>query len=202
MHLQGALLIGGRSTRMGRPKSRIPLGDTTWGRYLSELLRKVTGNDPVLVGEGSIDDEDHTFTRIADKEAGAGPLSALLGLYRAFPDHDFLVLATDLPNLNTGALRWLIEQAQQTEKAVVWPRFPNRELGEPLAAYYRTAAHDLLQAGWDKGERGLIKALHPDVRFEPVIPDEYLACFDNFNKPEDLARLWDGKATPESGTEH
>ena len=201
MQLQGALLIGGQSSRMGRPKSRIPLGDTTWGRYLCELLRKVTQSDPVLVGEGSIGDDDAAFTRIADIEAGAGPLSAMLGLYRAFPQHDFLVLATDLPNLNAKALNWLIDQAQQTEQAVVWPRFPDVERGEPLAAYYRANAHPLLQAAWDKGTRGLIKGLDPKNRHEPVIPDTLLACFDNFNKPEDLARLWDDEAPPEPHTE-
>ena len=150
MALQGALLIGGRSSRMGRPKSRIPLGDTTWGRYLCELLRKITSLDPVLVGEGSIGDDDTTFIRIPDLEAGAGPLSGMLGLYKAFPEDDFLVLATDLPNLHTKALQWLCDQTQQTDKAVIWPRFPDRERGEPLAAYYRAAAKPILQASWDR----------------------------------------------------
>ena len=104
MRLQGALLIGGASRRMGRAKSKIPLGDTTWGRYLCELLRKVTGHEPVLVGEGSIGEDAAHYRNIPDLYPGSGPLSALLGLYAAFPDADFLVLACDLPGMQASAL--------------------------------------------------------------------------------------------------
>jgi len=195
--LQGALLIGGESRRMGRAKAQIPLGDTTWGCYLYELLRKVTGREPVLVGKGSIGEGGASLPRVGDRRPGAGPLSAILGLYAAYPDADFLVLACDLPGMQAAELRWLINEASGSDRAVVWPRFPDRHHGEPLAACYRAEARRLLEDAWSRGERGLRTALPVSRRHEPVIPETYLSCFANYNRPEDLAHLWDTtRATP------
>ena len=146
MSVLGALLIGGRSERMGRPKSEMALGDTTWGHYLCELLRKVTGEEPVLVGEGSIGEGDVDYPSIPDREPGQGPLSALLGLYQAFPETDFLVLATDLPGMQAKALRWLMGEVEANQHLAIWPRFPDRDVGEPLAAFYRATAKPTLEA--------------------------------------------------------
>ena len=53
----GALMIGGRSTRMGADKALIAKGATTLASHLARLLEKVIGTAPVLVGEGEIGDD-------------------------------------------------------------------------------------------------------------------------------------------------
>lgn len=199
MALQGALMIGGASRRMGRPKSLIPLGDTTWGDYLCGLLATVTGSPAVIVGAGSIGDRDPQFQRISDRAQGAGPLAGLLGLYDAFPQTDFLVLATDMPLMRPDALRWLLQQAEDARKPVVWPRRPERENGEPLAAWYGADARVLLEQAWSQGERSLMRSAPLSARHQPLIDDIYLPCFSSFNHPEDLTRLLDD-ARPGGGS--
>jgi len=186
--LQGALLIGGRSRRMGRPKSQMPINGTTWGGYLCELLQEVTGQVPVLLGEGSIGPSDDLYRRVPDREVGAGPLSGLLGFFDACPKQDLLLLATDMPLLNMDALSWLIDQAERTECHAVWPRFSERDIGEPLGAIYRHSVRNTLEAAWLQGLRGPVRALPAELRFEPVIPDPYRVCFSNFNSPNEVER--------------
>ena len=153
MELQGALLIGGRSRRMGRPKSQIPFNGTTWGKFLCELLQEVTGKAPFLLGEGSIGAGDDLYRRVPDRELGAGPLSGLLGFFDVCRDKDLLLLATDMPLLNADALRWLINQGKESSCSAIWPRFSDREFGEPLAAIYRQSAQKALESAWFRGLR-------------------------------------------------
>ena len=183
------LLIGGASRRMGHPKSLLERDGIPVGLYLCRLLEAVTGRVPVLSGQGSIGPETDRYQRINDREPGAGPLSALLGLYDHLPDCDFLVLATDMPAMDSDALAWLIDQAESTTRPAIWPRFSQRPFGEPLAACYRMAAGPLLQDAWSRGVRSLKRSLREEQRSEPVIPASLERAFANVNTPEQWALL-------------
>ena len=90
-----------------------------------------------------------------------------------------------------------MDETAAVEQQVVWPRFPDREFGEPLAACYRAMASETLTAAWSRGERGLFRALPRDLRYEPIIPETFRSCFVNYNRPEDLAHLWNaGRDAP------
>lgn len=191
--LIGALLIGGASRRMGRPKSLLPLKGTTCGAYLCGLLREVCGREPLLVGTGSIGDATEAYGRVTDRQAGAGPLSALLGLYDQWGGGatDFLVLATDLVAMNAAALNWLLDQVPGDPRLATWPRLPGRPFGEPLAAFYRAAAAPSLEEAWCRGERSLKRALPASRLYQPEIPPTHRAAFANANRPADLLGIQD-----------
>ena len=184
---QGVLLIGGRSLRMGSPKSLLAHGSSNLAVFLCDLLTRVTGRSPMLLGEGPF--EGPELARIPDREAGAGPLSAILGLYDALPHRSFLVLATDLYALNRDALTWLLEEVANTNRPVVWPRFPGRPFGEPLAAIYSPEARPILERRWAEGERSLRRVFDDQQRHEPLIPASFRLAFQGVNTPEELARL-------------
>ncbi len=187
MNIKAALLIGGKSLRMGECKSLLPFGDTTLGHHLCGLLEQVTGTPPLLSGTGGIGPECDVLERVPDRETSAGPLSAVLGLFDRYPQWDFLVLATDLIAMNQAALLWLLEMANHTEQPTVWPRLPDRPFGEPLAAVYKRHAFSFLNAAWLDGIRGLKGALAGSHREQPLIPEHLRFAFTNVNHPEELA---------------
>ena len=194
MNITGALLVGGRSRRMGQPKSLLPRGNTTLGLYLFELMNQVLEVPSLVVGMGDLGKPVPAEQRIADRVSGAGPLAGLLGLFdgtRGSMDETesggFLVLATDLIVMDEAPLTWLVQQAHRCSKAVLWPRFPERKMGEPLAGFYDHSAFALLQAAWDRGIRSLKEAVPQNHRWEPVIPQQFRRHFTNVNHPHQLA---------------
>ncbi len=187
----GALLIGGGSTRMGRPKQLLPLKGTTSGAYLCRLLYQVTGQAPLLVGKGSIGKETGNYRRVLDREPGAGPLSAVLGLFDESDEKGttFLVLATDLLAMNAPALGWLLQQRPPKPNLVTWPQLPGRSHGEPLAGLYLSAAAGMLERAWSDGERSLHRALPKNRIYQPLIPLIYRPAFTNVNQPKDFKAI-------------
>ena len=185
----GCLMIGGSSERMKTPKALILRGKTTLSLYLFRLMEDLLGAPPVLVGNGPIDPALATTTKIEDLEPGAGPLSGLVGLFRALPGNDFLVLATDLYAMERDALQWLLERASDTGKPFIWPGFANQKYGEPLAGIYRSDCAPILESAWAHGFRGLIRAVPNTQKYQPLIPPHLKLMFSNPNTPEELEAL-------------
>jgi molybdopterin-guanine dinucleotide biosynthesis protein A len=187
--LTGALLIGGRSHRMGTPKALLARGDTTLGVYLFQLLESRLREPPLVVGNGALGMAEESFVRLADREPGAGPLSAVLGLFDADPQRDYLVLPSDLYALDIAALDWLIAQRGVGGRVAVRPLLPDRPYGEPLPAIYSAASRPLLEASWSRGERSLAAALGGEHVYEPPLPGNHLRALTNVNRPRDLQAL-------------
>ena len=185
--MRGALLIGGKSSRMGQPKHLLEVAGEPLGQRLCNLLRKLTGHQPLISGEGDI--SGWGLDRVADREQGAGPLSALLGLFDAHPNETWLVLATDMPAMNENALSWLIKQAAASEKPTTWPRFIDRHSGEPLAAIYKPDIIPIMENAWQEGIRGPTRAVQAKYRHQPEIPLHLETVFKNANTPDEWQEL-------------
>lgn len=183
---KAALLIGGKSRRMGRPKALLPKGEITLGLYLCQLLEEVTGEPPTLLGEGPMG--RHSLKHIKDREPGAGPLSALLGWFDSCPQDNVLILACDMIAMNTSALKWLIEQ-ELGEKAALLPRFSGRTFGEPTAAIYTVLARPFLESHWESGKRGLHDAIPENHRLQPIIPQEHEIAFKGANTIQEMEQF-------------
>ncbi|CAM2066853.1 NTP transferase domain-containing protein [Sulfidibacter corallicola] len=190
----GAVFIGGASRRMGVAKCLLERQGRPLALYLGDQVAAVLDAPAVFVGEAPSDGDAFANLRcIADREARGGPLSGLLGLMDAHDAAGYLVLATDLYAMNGSALDWLCDQVHQRPRpeTAVWPRFPERDLGEPLAAFYPRAVKPFLERAWQQGKRSLIRSLPPSERFEPVIPDHLMWAFRGVNTPEELERMRD-----------
>lgn len=186
---QGVILVGGKSRRMGRDKALILRGGVPQYLHLAGLVQQVLGR-PAWIS-GRLANQDCGLRRVADREPGAGPLSALLGVYDAEARLNLLVLACDLFAMEVEALRWLLDQAS-SEKLAVWPRLPGRNFGEPLASLYRQEARRTLEESWFAGNRSLWRCLAPENRFEPEPPMELVRAFRGANTAEDLGEQGDG----------
>lgn len=147
MRCAGFVLTGGASRRMGRDKATIagPASGRPLAAHIAGLLGAVAA--PVVeLGPGV---SGLPFTA----DAGEGPLVALAGaealLGRDGPDA-VLVVATDLPRLTAGLLRWL---ADHPAPGAVVPL--DGGVPQPLCGRYRVEDLRLAAGLAARGERRL-----------------------------------------------
>jgi glutamate dehydrogenase (NADP+)/cyclic pyranopterin phosphate synthase/molybdopterin-guanine dinucleotide biosynthesis protein A len=186
--LKAAILIGGRSRRMGRPKHLLSIDERTLrATWLERTVKLVTPLvlETVLLGQGEVPSSCAHLRRISDVEGISGPLAGILAVMRSEPETDWLVLACDMPAVSTEALRWVLEQRSAENRGVV-PRLSAKNWYEPLFALYTHRALDLfetLYAGGD-GRIGRV-ARHPEIA-NPIVPQILRGAWRNVNTPEEL----------------
>ncbi len=198
---QVAILIGGRSTRMGRDKALIERGGVPQVLHLSRLLAPFSARAPLWVGPPSAALRRHPCAtesatspwvpdRGGDRGERQGPLAGLVGLVDHCRDADFLVVAVDMFGLAAEAVQWLLAQravCRERGRFAVWPRLPERPFGEPLCAWYQRDALMLMAEHFTLGERALHRALPAGYRHEVAVPAALIPCFANINEPEALS---------------
>ena len=182
----GCVLIGGRSTRMGRPKHLLRQGRRTWLEHTVGCLRPVA-EKAVIAGAGEVPRALADVAHLPDALGVRGPLAGILAAMRWAPWATWLVAACDLPNLSPQAIAWLLE----TRTAGVWATLPRPAGGrvvEPLLAHYDFRARAILEGLAAEGNFSPSRAAdHPKV-LTPTPPAALRAAWENVNTPEDLAR--------------
>lgn len=131
--LEGVVLAGGRSRRLGVDKALLQFGDTPLLRIVVDRVARVCSR--VLV---AVDRPDRyqelalSADFVADESPGHGPLSGLQSGLRACGTEHALVVACDLPFLNVRLLRHMAELPRSYQALV--PRQGRR--WQPLHAVY------------------------------------------------------------------
>jgi molybdopterin-guanine dinucleotide biosynthesis protein A len=191
--LGAAVLCGGRSSRMGRPKALLPFGGETLLERVVGRLRQVA--DPVIV----VAAPDQPLPSLAvevvrDPVEGRGPLQGIAVALRALEPHAerAFISATDAPFLSPAFVRRMQALAADCDVAIL------RDGGHhhPLAAVYATwlaaEAEALLAAGRARPffllERGETRIVERDeLLADPALraADPELWSLRNLNHPED-----------------
>jgi molybdopterin-guanine dinucleotide biosynthesis protein A len=181
-----ALLLGGKSRRMGRDKALLPHpdGKLFWQHQLAVLENL---NPSEILWSGSARPGLPSQVRIIEDAAkDAGPLGGLAACLRAMRTELLVVLAVDLAQVEGGFLRRLLDASAPGRGAVV-----RREgFYEPLAAVYPREAGDLALARLATGQLALQDWLR---EAEAAGMMRVVSCSEaesaqlrNFNEPEDL----------------
>jgi molybdopterin-guanine dinucleotide biosynthesis protein A len=153
------LLTGGASRRLGVDKSGLDVGDGPLAERTAGLLRSVA--DPSIeVGRGC-----STLALVADRVPGQGPLAGVVHGWTELKGRSWvgptLVLATDLPFLSDGLLRWLAGHPSRRSVIPSDGRQP-----QMLCARYRAADLDTACALYRDGARAmrdLMAAIDPRI---------------------------------------
>jgi molybdopterin-guanine dinucleotide biosynthesis protein A len=186
-NVTGALLLGGRSKRMGRDKARIEWRGRRGSTRAAELLAGLFEETLLVGGEP---EPQAPGRRISDAAGPACPLRGLVSALEAATCDRVLVLATDLPLLS-GDL--LLALTAWPESVAVVPTDAQRD--HPLCAIYRREA--CLESARRRLETGRL-ALHDwldEIEAERVTLSRLGfgandgALLANLNTPEELARL-------------
>lgn len=143
MKLPGIILAAGSSTRMGRPKALLPLGDSTFLARLIETFAACCS--PVIVVLGGDADKiqsaltpsvvvafnpDHPLGMLSSLQTGLANVAANApGVVFTLVDH---------PRLKVTTLESVLEQFAQSGAEVVIPRYEGQR-GHPVAISRRVA---------------------------------------------------------------
>ena len=186
----GVVLAGGKSSRMGQDKALLPSHGKSLLEQVIETVRPLV-SDLVVVTDVAERYVLSEVRSVADLFPNTGPVGGILTGLMALGEGSHLVVACDMPCLQSSVLESLWERATPEWDAVI----PERQGQlEPLCAVYRTTAIPKLQAFLETGQRAAHKAvatLNACIVREAELRalDPALACFINLNTPQDLERF-------------
>jgi len=190
----GIILAAGASSRMGRPKALLPIGQDSFVTRVCRTLLEAGVDDLVVVAG-----PEHAAVAEAVRVAGLtvrvvenprrddGQLSSVLaGLAVADrPGVDaVLVHLVDAPLVRPETVRAVLDAFRRTHAPVVRPAVEGRH-GHPVL-FSRQVFDDLRRADRAVGAKAVVRAHAADVCDVPV--DDEGACQD-IDTPEDYARL-------------
>src|SRR6478672_2313948 len=103
--LNGLVLAGGKSVRMGYDKSSIQWHGKEQRYYMADLLKQICKDVFISCRKKQKDKIDNEYKTLADTFTGLGPYGGILSAFREYPDAAWLVMACDLPLLNLDMLQ-------------------------------------------------------------------------------------------------
>lgn len=187
--LTAVLFAGGESRRMGADKAVLGIGgEPLWSRQL-RVLRGLNPERLLVSARSRPAWCPPEMEVVPDREPSHGPLSGLAAVLAALETSHALVLALDLPLIETVFLRELWGEAAPGTGVVP----ANGDLLEPLCAVYPKLAAAAVDAALNGGNFSLQNVLavlreRQLMRVMPVAPSARPA-FLNLNSPADLWEL-------------
>ncbi len=207
----GALIAGGRSSRMGRDKAFLDWqGRPLWEVQLAKL--RAAGAAELLIcsrREQAFTGDDFRF--VPDDVEDLGPLAGLVNALKAASHDHVLVLAVDMPFITVELLADLGSQRREEADADAAPGNPPRHLGgyaasasatvqgiipvrdgrfEPLAAIYPRCVLALAEAhlaGTDRSLQGFCRAAEAAGLVRSwTETEEWSEQFRSVNTPREL----------------
>ncbi len=181
------MLAGGKSTRMGTDKAFLEWqGQTLLARAL-KLAESVASSVRIVGDAGKFAPFGHV---VEDTYHHCGPLA---GIHAALAMSDAelnLVLAVDLPFMESEFLNYLISQAMASHAVVTVPHMAGGR--QPLCAVYRARFAAVAESALREG-RNKIDPLFAEVETRVIAEAEIRHAgfseliFQNLNTPEDYA---------------
>lgn len=191
--MTGAVLVGGRSRRLGRDKASLPLA----GRPLAQWVFTALGplvDECWLISNQPLEHLALGFPVLIDLQPGRGALGGLLSAMLVAPGSHVLLSACDTPFLQPPLLEAMLTQARRGGQDAVVCR-SSRGL-EPLPGVFSCRLFQRLQAQV-QGEDLRLRTLLNSCRTR-VLPPEEVGRYDaqelsffNINTGEDLEKAAD-----------
>lgn len=187
--LRGLVLVGGRSTRMGRDKAALAYGDKPQAVAAHELLQTVCPRVFLSCRPG----QPASLPAIHDVVADLGPMGGILSALTAHPDAAWLVLACDLPFVTAATLRHLVAHRDPSRPATAF-RGPRDGLPEPLCAIYEPTILETLR---DRVARGRLSPRGALIDLAvPLLDPPDGRALDNVNDPHEFERAREALGKP------
>ena len=182
------VLAGGKSSRMGRPKSLLLFDGEPLIAHIVRALQRMFA-ETVIVAAPEQDLPELPAILVRDEIAYQGPVGGIYYGLKAASGNFCFVTSCDVPFLNPALISHLTSQIFNHD--VVVPHWENRF--QPLHAVYRTSVLPLLKEQLERGE------LRPIYLFDKVrackIGEDEIRRFDpeglsflNMNTPDDYER--------------
>ncbi|WP_313003331.1 NTP transferase domain-containing protein [Chryseobacterium gleum] len=183
--LNGLVLAGGKSQRMGNPKDKINWHGKEQRYFAADLLTPFCDEVFISCRQDQLENFDPNYNALTDTFLNMGPFGGILSALRSKRDTAWLVVACDLPLLDEKSLEFLIEN-RNIEKAATTYESPFDGLPEPLITIWEPKSYPLLLNFLGSGITCPRKVLinSDTLILKPGNPDSLM----NVNTPEDRER--------------
>jgi len=141
--LNGLVLAGGNSKRMGKKKDLINWHGKEQRYFAADLLKPFCNDIFISCRQEQLADFDTAYTALTDSFLNMGPFGGILSALRLQRDKAWLVIACDLPLLNEEAIRFLIENRNERKTATTY-KSPFDGLPEPLITIWEPKSYPIL----------------------------------------------------------
>jgi molybdopterin-guanine dinucleotide biosynthesis protein A len=176
-NIKGLVLVGGKSTRMGKDKSQL----NYFGKPQKEVAKELLENNK-LETFYSVQNDASNPNEIHDTFLNLGPFGGICSAFQKDPNSAWLVLATDLPFVNDELIQLLLEKRNPSKVATAI-KGKGKEFVEPLITIYEPKAYPILLQYLAQGYSCPRKVLiNSDVEIVEV--DD--AFIRNVNTPEEF----------------
>lgn len=184
--LNGLVLAGGKSERMGIDKSTMNWHGVPQRIYIADLLNSYCNNVYISCRADQQKEIAAPYRGLADSFTGLGPYGGILSAFRENPDSAWLVVACDLPMLSKQTLNELVQNRNVSTIATTF-QSPVNEFPEPLITIWEPKSYPVLLSFLSQGYSCPRKVLiNSDTTvLRATYPDE----LTNVNTPEELEKV-------------
>ena len=177
----GCVLIGGKSSRMGKPKHEIVENGESWLQKIIKNLENVV-QKIVIVGKGNVQKELMEYTRLPDAQFVGGPMSGVLAAMRWEPYASWIVVACDQPDISSKAIEWLLSHRAPGVFGIMPKLEKNVGNGvETMPAYYDFRIRKNIEKLANEEIFKLNKISENKKIISPVIPKNLESAWRNIN---------------------
>lgn len=182
--LNGLVLAGGKSKRMGHSKGHINWHGKEQRFFAADLLKPFCERVFISCRHDQLGSLAAGYHVLTDTFLDMGPFGGILSALRADRETAWLVVACDLPLLDEDALRFLIENRRPSKVATTYES-PFDGLPEPLITIWEPTSYPVaLHALGEDATCPRKVLINADTHIvKPRNPDALL----NVNTPEDAA---------------
>lgn len=186
--ISGVILAGGRSNRMGFPKSNLLVKGKRIIDITLEVLQTFFDEIFIVTDDRKQIGQIKGANVVEDLVKGCGPMAGIYtGLKVISNDRAFFV-ACDMPFLHPGLISRLLDSAKDGSLDCV---IPHSDKGiEPLHAVYAKSILAGLEDALSRGELSIRQLLHRYNCKYIKSRKEELSSFFNINTPEDLKEIY------------
>ena len=184
--LNGLVLAGGKSQRMGFDKGAFNWFGKEQRYYIADMLKHLCNEVFISCREDQRQEIPVNYNTLTDTFIGLGPYGAILSAFREQPDSAWLVIACDLPLLDTETIQFLVDR-RDTSKIATAFNSPDDEFPEPLITIWEPKSYSALLSFLSQGYSCPRKVLiNSDVNLLKASNPEVLT---NVNTPEELEKI-------------
>lgn len=184
--LNGLVLAGGKSKRMGRDKSSIQWHGKEQQYFIADLLKPLCNEVYISHRQDQEVETNKNYKTLTDTYTGIGPYGAILSAFQFQPDTAWLVVACDLPLLDNDTLKYLLANRNADAMATTF-QSPFDGLPEPLITIWEPKSREVLLSFLDNGYTCPRKVLIKSENAHVLIPPDPKALM-NVNTPEDFKK--------------
>jgi molybdopterin-guanine dinucleotide biosynthesis protein A len=179
--VNGLVLAGGKSSRMGFDKSSVQWHGKQQQYYLADLLSLICEDVYISKRKAQELAGYDGYKVLPDSYTGIGPYGAILSALAFLPDVAWLVVACDLPFMDTATLKYLLQNRDEAAIATTFES-PYDQLPEPLITIWEPRSFPILLDHLEKGFSCPRKVLIKSERVHTIQPPDPDALM-NVNTP-------------------